>query len=695
MIDPEAQDQAFKPDKRQLSVQDLLRPYMAPLWRKMGIKRDPKTPWYTQPGAWFELLPLLVVLPFLFLFLYTAFSRLGMPMELEWNEGQAAEQAWRFAHGLPLYPSIEENWVPYMYGPFFHILEGTLFKITGIYSLAMGRVISLLSTFIAMMSIQYIVWDRTKKLVPSLFAAVLFLVFYKVSGYWYDLGRVDSLAQGLVASGLALCLKRKPKTWQGVLGMLLLMLSVFTKQLFGPIAVLAAIWLFVHNRKAAIIGGVPILIFTINVVFLSGKTGNEEFVNYVYENPLKHPSTLSAYIPGSISPEDFSSELENPDSRIEWAKLWVQKIWDGKPAPIWDQCFRHCWILILLVPVWLLLALVRRQWPRGWFYLFIAFLMSQLAISSFAKYGGYMNNFVPLFFSVSLISGFALNGILRALGGNRFIPVNIALAVVIALQIYQPWNLPGADDGAANWDTWKRQDQETRDQVYRYIDTLKAAKKKEAGIVLSEDSTAVSPVLLYQYGRWCSAGLLYIPSQQIPSEESRLACADLIEWLKWKAELEEKVWLIHHQWYGLITGHPMALNMDAIRCSAWAGDPVPADLQMFLESGKFQWVVLNNKNPDHDWLVGKMNEVIREHYDYEGKLPFYANYQDDRLLMPPTGAEVRPRALFRYKSFDGKVTQEILEMEVAPEGVIEMMPPVEEKLLPRVVDPEAEDEQRR
>src|SRR5690606_224762 len=51
------------------------------------------------------LAPALVLAPYALLFLITALARVGSPVELEWNEGQTAEQALRFARGEPLYPA--------------------------------------------------------------------------------------------------------------------------------------------------------------------------------------------------------------------------------------------------------------------------------------------------------------------------------------------------------------------------------------------------------------------------------------------------------------------------------------------------------------------------------------------------------------------------------------------------------------
>lgn len=616
---------------------------------------------------------LVVLVPFAVLFLMTVLPRFTVPFELEWMEGQSAEQAWRFTQGLPLYPKQDANWVPYMYTPLYHVVFGGLMEISGRWTLAWGRLISLLSTFATMGAILMIVYDRTRRLAPACFAALLYTAYFKPTGFWYDIVRVDAFAFALAIWGTYLTTKNKVTFWQGFWGVLLLLAGTLTKQSVGLIAVACMAILLWKNLRAAMLGGLASLFLLVNLGYLMDRGGNPAFLDYVVTNTLRHPASPGVYMPGSQWPGLLYQEVreakahtlnlkptEVPPEPGYWdlAKGYVAKWKELGPPMLWKECLRHCWLLMLLPLPWMLMAFVRGRMPRGAIFLLPAALFIYGACKSYALYGGFMNNFLPLFLAVCVVAGLAMDGIRRNLSGWWRI-VGIALfTLLVTLQIFQPWNLPDVTNGAAHWDAWKSEPDSRRRQS---VDALVEYDRRRANAQAAKQPfTEPAPRvpfahrLAYCIGRWNAAGLGWFPSHQQPSPRARQAHDALIAWLTKKAKAREPVWVMHHQWYGILTGHPLGASVDAIRCAMWAGDPLPPTFRADLEDGRYKWLILDNL-VEYDWQAGDVGQLIQQKYEFLGTLPALNNAGGPEALKPVTGAEVKPYTVLRYKGFDGSV----------------------------------------
>ena len=605
---------------------------------------------------WLPVLPLLI---FPLLFLITSLGRINVPFELEWNEGQSAEQSWRFAKGLPLYPKAEENWVPYMYAPLYHMAHGAVMRLFDWYSLVPGRWISFLSTLLTVAAIVAIVRDRSRGWAPAVMAGMLYFAYYKPTGFWFDIVRVDAMAFMMVAWGVFFVLKRRPKEWQVFAGLVLLGLATWAKQTNGVIAVACGVYALVVRPRAAVIAGLLCAWASANMVFVFLRGGSSEFLKYVYTNALNHPSANNVWFPKGLWADQFLKEVPDPASWTSRVSTYIQLSLEGPAAPIWNDGLRHIWLLMIPVVLWLVLSAVRLRVPRGWFHLVIGVLLSVLGLQSVAKYGGYINNYLPVYMATCILAGLAMAGLMRLWRNGWWSgAVGLGFAVLLTLQITQPWRLPPPGLGDANWSMMRAEpNSEIAGELRQWSDYLyRVAEAEKNGKTNDEKPPEVSAAIKRRHtiGRWNWAGLTYFPSHQQPAPGSMTAHLEMMGWLRQKERAGEPVFVMHHQFYGLQTGHPMAINIDMVRCAVWAGDPIPEAFRRDLSSGKFKWVVLGRENLEWDWLAGNIIDTLKKHYEYVGPMPAL-RAKSDRVLHPVTGADMRPLAVYRFKGFKGKL----------------------------------------
>ncbi|MCC5876081.1 MAG: hypothetical protein JJU11_07665 [Candidatus Sumerlaeia bacterium] len=600
---------------------------------------------------WLPILPLLIFVP---LFLLTSIPRILTPFELEWNEGHSAEQAWRFAMGLPLYPGPEEDWVPYMYAPLYHVLHGWIMWLTGVWSLAWGRVISLVSTAFILQGIFLIVYNQSRRWVPSLAATLLFLAYYKPTGFWYDIVRVDSFSLALAVWGMYFTLKRAPRPWEAVVGLGLLALATWTKQTHGFLAVACAGWILFRQPRATILACFAIALVTINATYLFMRGGSDHFLKYAYTNALNHPSLPHVWFPGYLYPADFLREAGNPEGLLARTSAYI-RLWRELGAPtVWTDCLRHAWLPLLLIAAWLIAALVGRKRPRGVHYLVPCLLMAFFGLESFAKYGGYINNFMAVYLAVAIAFGLGLAGLTRSIRGRPWrAGLGVAVFVIVALQMFQPWNIPAAGYGPANnMMVLREHDPERREELRNWtnhLNNIRAAREGGWEYVATPPEVSFRIRLRHLLGRINHGGLTWFPSHQQPAPGSQEVYEGLLDWLMEKNRAGEPVLVMHHQWYGILTGHALSVNIDMLRCAHWAGDPIPTRFINDLRGGRWPHLVLGAMRVEWDWMAGPIGDIINQHYEYVGTTPPLEGHEHTRAFIPVTGAEVRPLTHWKYR----------------------------------------------
>ncbi len=188
--------------------------------------------------TWVQVLALLAAVWFVFCFLWVSFSRIGYPYDLEWMEGGMVTHSLRLLRGRSLFgpPSVE--FIPYIYQPFYSVVVALIGHWVGL-SIPLARGVSVVSTWVVAGLLFRTVQRETGSVRAAVAGVGLLFALYSVTGYWYDLARVDTLFMALVFGALYVG-KYHAGRWQSVLLVVVLMVAAyFTKQtalLFVPLA---------------------------------------------------------------------------------------------------------------------------------------------------------------------------------------------------------------------------------------------------------------------------------------------------------------------------------------------------------------------------------------------------------------------------------------------------------------------------
>lgn len=233
------------------------------------------------------------------LLLYTTFSRVGYPYDLEWMEGGLLDHAARIASGDGIYVKPSVEFVPYLYTPLYPGLLAALGSIFGI-SYTLGRVISILSMLGTMALMVSAVFrergevSRRVAITCAIIGVGYFAATYPWVDGWYDIVRADGLMLLLAVGGL-LGIRAWAKSGDGPRALLriaacasLLTLAYFAKQTGVLFVAAGGAMLLVLNWRR-----LPIYIATAGFVGLGGTwllngTSGGWFWTYAYKVHQHH-----------------------------------------------------------------------------------------------------------------------------------------------------------------------------------------------------------------------------------------------------------------------------------------------------------------------------------------------------------------------------------------------------------------------
>lgn len=203
----------------------------------------------------YKPLAVLVAGVFAAMYVVTAIPRIFYPYDLDFIEDSMLMQAWRFAQSLPVYAQPGIEFAPHVYMPLYTWLGGEIFKLTGPGFLPL-RLLSFTATLITAALVYFIAYrecragSEARPRWIGFVCAALYLGGYRLSGFWYELARVDSLYVMLAMGGVAMGIYARPdgslKT-RLVLSALILALAFFTKQTGLAFAAGAAVYLILPN----------------------------------------------------------------------------------------------------------------------------------------------------------------------------------------------------------------------------------------------------------------------------------------------------------------------------------------------------------------------------------------------------------------------------------------------------------------
>lgn len=356
------------------------------------------------------------------LYLFVALSTLAYPYELEWMEGGSVDATMRVQQGLPLYTAPSPDWVAMLYGPGYFYTAAAVAPLLGT-SLFSHRVISLLAS-LACMAILYR-WVRRESGQPMLgvLAIALFSGSFTLSGAWYHLARVDTLALAFMLAALY-SLRFGTTRREALIASVLALLAFHTKQsALMPVAAAAIGFLLIDWRRVVWFA-LPLGAMLALTIGILDRTTQGWF------------SFTALQLNGDII-----------DSVLVPSRLIT--VWTEDLAPLLPAFFAAClyWIF-----VW------RKQ---GWrISVYVAALsagMIAAGIAARARDGGYNNVLLPTLAFVALFAPLAFNHILTArpsLSPFTLHWMRIGLHVLLFLQmlslVYNPFHyIPDAEDRQA------------------------------------------------------------------------------------------------------------------------------------------------------------------------------------------------------------------------------------------------------
>jgi hypothetical protein len=182
-----------------------------------------------------------LIVVYLVLFAAGAAGRLARPGdEFTYGESWLLDGARRVARGEGLYAPADR--IPLMhiaYTPLYYFVVGALQRFFGDSGYTIGRVVSLVATFVGAGGLVWSLRCLTSRWSLGLLAAGFFLTQNLTALLWAPLHRVDPLALGLTLVGLALATAGRVS-----LAGVALLLALLTKQTFvvAPVAVAIALW---------------------------------------------------------------------------------------------------------------------------------------------------------------------------------------------------------------------------------------------------------------------------------------------------------------------------------------------------------------------------------------------------------------------------------------------------------------------
>jgi hypothetical protein len=201
-----------------------------------------------QMAAWGARLVVLAALAPIAVYVWVALHRLDYPYELDWLEGGGVELVRRVIEGRSLYTAPTLAYVSYTYTPLYTWVSAAVAEITGVGFLPL-RLVSFASSLVAIAALWRWTLAATADRVAGAVAAGLFAATYGLTGWWFDVGRLDSLFVALTL--VALWLGRRAEGMRaGAAVGAIAFLAFFTKQI-GLVAVVPAlVWLALIRPRA-------------------------------------------------------------------------------------------------------------------------------------------------------------------------------------------------------------------------------------------------------------------------------------------------------------------------------------------------------------------------------------------------------------------------------------------------------------
>ena len=183
---------------------------------------------------------------FIAFFLVTSISRVFYPYDIDFIEDSMLMQSIRIASNQPVFVAPNAEFMPHVYMPLYTFIGAMLIKVMG-GSFVPLRLLSLSATLVTAILIFVIAQRETQEKWIGFACAALFLGGYRITGFWCELARVDSLFVMLLMIGMMIGLRARSAP-RLLAAAVVMTFAFFTKQTAILFAGALAFYLFFNIR---------------------------------------------------------------------------------------------------------------------------------------------------------------------------------------------------------------------------------------------------------------------------------------------------------------------------------------------------------------------------------------------------------------------------------------------------------------
>ncbi len=340
-------------------------------------------------------------------YLYVALSRISFPFTIEWMESSTFIQVVQILQDKPIYSYPSFDFIPTIYTPLYYYIVAIFAKITQQIMFSM-RFVSLLASIIIFVMIYKICRQRGISSESSFVAVGLFAASYGVVGYWFDIGRVDTLFLAfLLVSYFLTITQAKPDSVYGMLAGLTLFLSFATKQPALVVTPFIVGYLVVEKRwlKALWLSCSFLLAWAGFVAFMN-TTSDGWFWIYIFSIPAAHPILWETFF-----------------------NFWMLYI-----LP------KFTWLLVITAFSILILFLQRSKntiYNLLHFLLFFFLPMTIMSMVTISKQWGYLNGLLPIVAALVIIGAESYDKIISTTSIKNRLRIlnNFVLSIISTMAI--------------------------------------------------------------------------------------------------------------------------------------------------------------------------------------------------------------------------------------------------------------------
>lgn len=309
---------------------------------------------------------------FLLAFVFMGLRRVPYPFELEWMEGGALEEVRRILAGLPVYARPDMDYVGYRYAPLYFYVAAAVTALVGHDFLGL-RLVSWIASAGSLGLVFALVVHETRSREAGLLAAGLLAAAARVSGFWFDVARVDALYLFLLLLG----------AW-------------WIRRGRGPLAVGVVLALAFHTKQTALLPAAGYIAW------------------FFWRRRAQAPALLAVFAAGAIGGALLFDGLSGG-----WYTRYVFRshflLWHRAGA-FWTRDLLAPLPVAALAAVFFLARPTPRDRETRTFYAAFTALMVGTAWYSRLIVGAYLNALLPACAALAVIFGLAVHEARRALG---------------------------------------------------------------------------------------------------------------------------------------------------------------------------------------------------------------------------------------------------------------------------------------